>query len=160
MKHFSFDNVAFVRGNCLDRRSPVLLRACFSPDCKAAWAKLLYAFTYLSAEGVTILETDLQMCACICSFTYEDSDTPKQGITNLLLSSVTFPLSGGKNHLFTFTAYVKAVLAVPSRQCSQDRKYHSDTTSRGITWSVTFLHGPGCKLHCWRQQLGLIFGCH
>lgn len=36
------------------------------------------------------------MCAGICSFTYEDSDTPKQGITNLLLSSVTFPLSGGK----------------------------------------------------------------
>lgn len=61
MEHFSFDNVTFVRGNCLDRKNPVLLRGCFHPDNKAACAKLLYTFMYLPAEGVTILETNLQV---------------------------------------------------------------------------------------------------
>lgn len=68
MKHFSFDSLIFIRGNCPDRKNPVLLRGCFRPDCKAARAKLLYTFMYLPAEGVTILETDLQMYPCLCSF--------------------------------------------------------------------------------------------
>lgn len=49
MKDCPFDNVTFVKGNCLDRKDPVLLRGCFRPDCKAACAKLpLYILIFAS----------------------------------------------------------------------------------------------------------------
>lgn len=117
MERFSFDKVTFARGNCPDRRNPVLLRGCFRPDCKAACSKLLYTFMYLPAEGVTILETDLQMYPSLHSHRRAQTRT-KSRIYQPLIVLTDF--SGTREKTQTF-GYVKVVLAVPCSQCSQDR---------------------------------------
>lgn len=45
MKHFSFDVVAFERGNCVDRNNPVLLR-----DVSALIVKLLVQSCFIHSH--------------------------------------------------------------------------------------------------------------
>lgn len=66
----------------------------------------------------------------------------KQGFTNLLLSSLTFLVPGKNLNLWLCRGCASsAMFPVLSGQ-----KYRSDMASSAITWSVTFLHGPGWKL--------------